>query len=178
MSTAGQQSTVNTQQPKAFAGMRGDGSHCRSKVSEEASAEIPFGVMLARGTSDPENGALLPHTSAAAMASAFIGVAAHSHAYAKPDELGDTGLKPKVTLGVHTQGPIWVVPEEAVVAHTSAVRVRVLAGGGEQAGEFRATADASDCVDISAFAHWETSAGAGEPALLWVDMTSPAGTAD
>lgn len=165
------QTSVSVKQTKAFAGMLVDASACvvDSFVSEESSAEIPFGVMVCQGSAD--NGAKLLNTSAAAMAAdVMVGVVVHSHAYQKTNELGTSGLKPKATLGVLRRGIVWVTVEEAVTP-ASAVKVRAVAGGSEQAGAFRDTADSTDCVDISSFARYRTTAGAGELAQLEIDMT-------
>jgi hypothetical protein len=169
----GQQTSVDALPAVGFAGLIADNGpfQTRSYHNEESSAETPFGVMLTRGTTDEDEGALLPHTSSAAMATTFIGVLAHSHHYAETKELGETGLKPDVTLKVLTHGRIWVVPEEAVDP-TDLVKVRVVTSGNEVAGAFRATADdTSDCVDISAYARWLTTADANTPALLEINMT-------
>lgn len=173
------QTTVPDRMTRAYAGLISDTSFIkdvRSFVSEEASAEIPFGVMVVRGT-DKNVGCLLPHTSAAASSDIMIGVVVHSHAYDKPLELGDTGLKPKTTVGVLVHGRIWV-PVEETVAPGDAVRVRVIAAGAEVKGAFRTTADSTDTVNITAFARWVTGGAAGSVAELEVDMTRPDGTAD
>jgi len=164
---------------RGYAGMLVDTSYhknTRSYVSEESSAEIPFGVMVVQGTAD--NQALLPHTSAADNEQKLLGIVQHSHAYAKDQELGDDGLKPKVTMGVLTHGRI-LVPVEEDVAPGDAVRVRVVVSGAEQAGAFRTAADGTDCIDISSFARWTASGTAAGVAELEIDMTNRAGaTAD
>lgn len=147
-----------------------------SATSTEASAEIPFGVMVQRGT--PDGSAKLLSSTAAAMAAnnLLLGVVTHAQGYAEPQELGDTdagGLKPGTTFGVLLKGPIYVVPEENVTP-ASDVRVRVVVTGNEVKGAFRATADASDCVEISAFARWMETGLAGSPTLLYIDMTNVA----
>jgi len=152
-----------------------------SATSAEASAEIPFGVMVCRGTADKT--ALLLHTSAAAMAAnqLLLGVTVLDHSFAEPQEVADTdsgGLKPKSTFSVLMQGPIIVIPEDAVTP-ASDVRVRVVVAGAEVKGAFRAAADSTDCVEITAFARWLSSAAGGSPAVLWVDMVNVAlATAD
>ena len=135
-----------------------------SYVSEEASDEIPFGVMVKQGTGDAQALKL------AAQADVPIGVVVHSHAYAKDTELGSTGLKPKVTLGVLTRGRIWVKVEEAVTP-ASVVRYRAIAAGAEVAGAFRDTADANDTVACTNFARYITSAAASGLAILEIDMS-------
>lgn len=139
----------------------------------EASAEIPFGVMVCRDGTTPDTAKLL-HTSAAAMAAnqLLVGVSTHGHSYAEPQELADTddgGLKPGTTFGALVEGPIWVLPEENVTP-SSEVRVRVVVAGDEVAGAFRATADATDCVDVTPCARWMTSGSTTVPAILWLDM--------
>lgn len=157
---------------KPFPGVLADASyvkHTDSCVSAEASAEIPFGVAVVRDGTNKDTGVKLPHTSAAASAPLFRGVTVHSHSYARGSELGDNGLKPKVTVLVLQRGRIWVLPEEAV-APGDAVRFRVVAAGAEKAGAFRATADSTDCVDISKFARWVTSGNSTTPCQLEIDV--------
>jgi hypothetical protein len=145
-----------------------------SRVNEEASAEIPFGVMVVRGTAKATD-ALLLHTSAAVSAPLLAGVVLYSAAYAKPEELGDDGVKPNMTVGLLQKGRVYVLPEEAVEPGDD-VRVRAVAGGSEQAGAFRTTADdTSDCIDISSFARWITAGSSTVPAVVEIDMTSAAG---
>jgi hypothetical protein len=168
----GQQTAVDDKPAIGFAGMWADsGPHkTRSYVSEESSAEMPFGVMLARGTTDKDKGALLPHTSAAAMAAAFVGVLMHAHEYAETFELGDTGLKPKMTLKVATHGTVLVLPEEAVEPGDP-VRVRVAGTGDKGAFLTTDTSTAAEAVDVSAFCRWLSSGDENTPAELEIDMT-------
>lgn len=162
----GQQTTANVAQTGQFAGMLADldNAEIRTYVNEEASAEIPFGVMVGQGTLDSD--ALL----LAAQADIQIGVLVHDHAYDKPNELGDTGLKPNVTMGILTKGTIWVEVEEAVTP-ASSVRVRAVVTGNEVAGAFRDTADASDTIDISKFARYLDTAAINGLTRLYIDMT-------
>jgi hypothetical protein len=174
------QTAVASSMTRAFAGMLGDSSYVknvRSYVSEESSAEIPFGVAVFRGTSNEELGCLLASSTAAAMAAAMLGVVVHSHAYDKPLEVGDTGIKPKMTVGVLTHGRIWV-PVEDAVDPGDAVRVRIVVTGNEVKGAFRAAQDSADCVNISAFARWLTVTTGAGIALLELDMCPGIGTAD
>jgi hypothetical protein len=159
--TSVQQSTAGV-----FAGMLADGhpTEFDSFVSEEASAEIPFGVMVKQGTAD--NGAL----KLTATSNKLVGLVVHTHGYAKDNELGSTGLKPKTTLKVLTKGRAWVKVEEAVTP-SSAVKVRAVASGGEVAGAFRDTADSTDCIDCSAFMRYVTSAAADGFAMVDIDMS-------
>jgi hypothetical protein len=138
-----------------------------SATSEEASAEIPFGVCVQHGTAD--DGVL----KLTAIDDVLAGVVVHSHHFAKPYELGDTGLKPGVTFGLLRKGRIIVLPEDAVTP-ASTVHVRAVATGNEVAGAFRGTAQGTDTIEITAFAKWRTTADAGEPAVLEVDFTNVA----
>lgn len=137
-------------------------------VSTEASAEIPFGVMVKRGAADGDV-QLLTATN-----NVLAGIVVHQDGLQRDVQIGSTGIKPGVSLGVLQQGCIWVYSETAVNP-TTAVRVRAVAAGAEVPGQFRATADTTDTVDISAFARWRsTTAGAGI-AQLEIDMNGAAG---
>lgn len=166
--------TSVTAMAEAVEGLLADNSmtkDCLPATSEEASAEIPMGVMVAIGTED--DGALLLHTSAAAMATKLKGVSVFGQGYAKDTELGSTGFKPKCTFDVLNKGRIYVKVEETV-APGDDVRVRVVAAGAEVKGAFRKTADATDCVKINKFAKWIRGASAGGLAVLEIDMTNSA----
>jgi len=152
--------------PNAVAGLLADNTltkDCLDAFSEEASAEIPFGVMVGRGTAD--NGVL----KLAATSDVLAGVVVFAQSYAKPSELGDTGLKPGVDFNILNEGRVYVLVEEAVTP-ASSVFVRAVAAGAEVAGAFRDTQDGSDCIDISDYARYLTSAGAGEFAVLDFSM--------
>lgn len=160
------QTSVAESMTAAFAGMVADSSpnkDVRSYVSEEASAEIPFGVMVGQGTLDDQCLLL------AAITDKMIGVVVHSHAYAKDVELGTTGIKPKMTVGVMKKGVVWVYVEEAVTP-ASTVLCRAVAAGAEKAGAFRDTADASDLIDCSSFARFLSSTTGAGIALLEFDV--------
>lgn len=167
------QTSVATSTDVCFPGMEPDSSQpgaVNSYLNEEASAEIPFGVMVGQGVTD--GGCLL----LAATSDKLIGVVMHSHAYAKDLELGDDGLKPSVTVGVKAKGRAWVLVEEDVTP-ASDVLVRAVATGNEVAGAFRDTADASDCIDISAWARYVKSSvtladGSTKVALVEFDVTN------
>lgn len=155
------QTSMSNSPDTFFAGMKYDSAlpYIRSHVNEEASAEVQFGLMVGVGAAD--DGALL----LAAITDGLAGINTHSQAYNKDNELGTLGLKPDVVMAIMRKGTVVVVVEEAV-APGDPVFVRAVATGGELAGAFRMQADASDCIDISAWASWlTTSTGAGLAAL-------------
>ena len=174
-----QQTSVSDKMITGFDGMIADVSMSDvdgHKINGEASAEILFGRAVVRGSTDQE--VLRPHTDAATSAPLFDGVVVHSHAYAKPEELGDDGLKPTVVVMTLQRGRILTTPEEAV-SPGDAVRFRAVVTGNEEAGAFRTTADGTDCVNISQLARWITSGDTNTPAWLEIDMTNAAlATAD
>lgn len=162
------QTSVSTSPTLGVPGLIADmnpNNDLRSYVNEEASAEIPFGVMVKQGTAADQCKLLASGDTAAS----FIGVNVYNPSAAKPYVLGDTGIKSKQMCRVMTKGVVWVTVEEAVTP-ASAVLVRIIASGAEVAGAFRDTADASDCIDISGFARYLTAAGAGELAQVQIDM--------
>jgi hypothetical protein len=149
---------VQTSYPRtmgvAIPGQISDLSNTRSGSfrNDEASAEIPFGTMVASSGihADGVRGA----EQVDATDDALVGVVVRDHAYDIPNELGDTGLKPKVVMTVLEDGRIWVITEEAITDLEAPVRVRAVAAGAEVLGAFRSTADSTDCIDVSAFCKW------------------------
>ncbi len=160
--------TSVTTMSAAFAGMKADSAHCDvdSFINGESSAEIPFGVMVAQGTAYNEARKLTTGDTT----DDFIGITMHSHAYAKPDELGDTGVKVDCMLNVMARGRVYVQVEEAVTPASKPL-VRIIASGSEVAGAFRDTADASDCIDVSAYCRFKSSTSGAGVAILEFDMS-------
>lgn len=145
-----------------------------SATSREASASIPFGVMVKKGTGDED--ALLM-TSAADV---LLGVTAFAHDFAIPTELDPaTGLRPGSTFSRVFWGPVLVRVEDAVTP-ASEVHVRISANGlNTQAGSFRGTADAGHTIDATPFARYLSSAGAAGVAILFLSLPNSAlATAD
>lgn len=135
-----------------------------TKVSEEASAEIPFGVAVRRGTAD--DGMLLM----SANTQKPCGILICDGPFAKDNELGDTGLKPKVVGDVVVRGRVYVWAESAMNVG-DAVHVRVTANGGNtQTGTFLPLKDTNKTIDISAFARVVQSGDATNPPVIEVDM--------
>ena len=163
------QSSVTVKQARAFAGMQDASAEKRiESVVNEGSTELAFGLMVGEGTDFNQCLEL------ALQADIPKGIVVHSHAYAKDEQLGDTGLKQYVILGVMTKGRIWVKVEEAVT-QASDVRYRGVATGNEEFGAFAASADSTDLVDISAFANWKGYDSGTSLGLLEFDMTDKSG---
>ncbi len=161
----------------SFPGLIADARSCEvdSRFSEESATNIPFGVMVVRGT-DEDNGVLLPHTNAATAAPICAGVVVHGHDFSIDTELATDGLKPGVSFRVLRKGRVWVQVEEAVNPG-DAVRFRAAAAG--QKGAFLKTASAGNTVNISKFAQWMSTVTAAGEALLEIDMVGQAdATAD
>lgn len=143
---------------RAYAGMLSDSSrdtNKRSYTSEEASDEIPFGVFVGQGADD--DGML----KLATIADKVIGVLILPNGHAKDTEVGDTGLKSKMTGNVLSRGRCFVHVEEAVTP-ASLAKIRGIAVGAEKAGALRDTADASDLIVASSWVRFlGTTTGAG-----------------
>jgi hypothetical protein len=129
-------------------------------VSEEGSAEIPFGVMVAQGTED--NGCL----KMAVSTDKLVGVVVATQAMNKPNELGDTGILPGIAVSVMKRGRIVVTAADAV---TPADPVRV----NESGGTFQ-TGSSGGVTTLLKHARWLTTAGAGELAVVEFDMLTRA----
>jgi hypothetical protein len=168
------QQTEVTDALAAFPGLLGGYGKrdMHSYLNEEADGEVPFGFVVCQG-SDP-NTAILPTSQADVSHDGMLGIVAHSHAYAKDNELGDMGLKEGVTLNVLRSGSIWVYVNEAV---TMGADVRVMASDtlspeGELDGPgsfWSTTANGGDTVLITNGARWMTETTGAGLALLQFD---------
>lgn len=165
---AAPQTSVSIQQTVSFAGMAGDTAHMRdakSYVNAEASAEIPFGLLVVQGTAEQD--AKIP----AAQSDLAVGIALHSHSFQKDNELGDTGIKPDVVFSAMTRGRVWVAVDEAV-ALTDTPRVRMSGAG---AGTFRKTSAGGVTKALAGSARFLTATSGAGLALLEIDCLDRAG---
>lgn len=130
-------------QAVAFAGMKVDltDDYVRSYANTEASAEMPFGVMLALGTGEQD--AILPASGTAKL----IGVLLHSHDYGDRD-VGTTGVLPKGALSVLSRGTVWVTVEEAVAVGDRPFIRFATGAGGSQKGAWRKSADTATALEL------------------------------
>lgn len=135
-------------------------------INLEASASIVPGYMIAYNSGDDRG-----VKNVAAVTDKLYGISLRAHD-ASDSEVGTTGWLPGAHLPVGRAGRYFVAIEENVDP-TKSVRVRVLGTG--TPGKFRATADASNTLDCSAFARWTRTAlaadGVGE---VEIDMTNAA----
>src|SRR5262245_5752386 len=104
------QTSYSREMTIAIAGMIADAHLNHSidtKVSAEASAEIPFGVFIVKKATGGDLTAVLPATNATLP---IAGLVLYSVDYSKGDngELGDTGLKPEALLNVMRRGRAYV----------------------------------------------------------------------
>lgn len=141
---------------KAFEGMLGDANHMDALSRVIEGAGVLFGKAVTFGTNDNQCKAL------SAITNKVMGVVIHKHV-----EEGVLAAKEAVSL--LRKGRIYVKVEEAV-SPGDAVFVRAVAAGAEEAGSFRASADSTDCIDISANAEYLSSAEAGEFALVDINL--------
>jgi len=160
------QTSYSNTMTAAFAGMLADTGRndIFGALQAEASLEIPFGVMVCKGTGD--NDAKLPAASDAKL----IGVLVHSHAYEPRTDLGTTGVKPGATLNVMNRGRMHVLVEETVVREDRAYIRYASGAGGTQLGAFRKSAVSNETIDVRANVKFVTSASSGQLAIIEVDM--------
>lgn len=123
------------------------------------SGAIPFGLMVAQATDDAE--CRLPVVTGDIM----LGVSVIDHTEPNQIRTGTNEYPIGSTVGIASQGRIWVTVEDAVSAG-GAVYVRFETGsGGSQLGALRSDADSASAV-VLAGAIFETSADAGALASL------------
>jgi hypothetical protein len=162
------QTVVNSTLTKAFAGMLADAgpNDVITRIQAEASAEMPFGIMVAEGAADEAG--ILPVDGT----SKFAGLLMHSHAYAKDTELGTVGIKPKAVLSILRKGRAWVTVEETVAKGDPVFIRHTASGGNTQKGAFRKSADTATATDLTKKGVYLTAATAGNLALVEIDMTN------
>lgn len=164
------QTSVATSLTRAFAGMLADsGPHdILSGYNGEASAEMPFGVVINETTTEQKYE--LPD----AGGDKCRGVVVHSHAYSKgPSDpaLGTTGIKAGFPISVLRKGRIYMTVEDGCTAGQR-LYTRILAGaGGSQEGAVRTTdPGGGECIDTRAAMETLSSCSAGGVAVVSVDF--------
>lgn len=166
----GVQTAYTRNQSAAFAGMLADdGEHdIIAMVNAEASASIPFGVAVKKGTGDTD--ALLP----AAESDEIVGITVHTHNYSNSpngdlDENND--MLPGAVMNVLRWGRIYVHARKgAVVAFTSRLWVRAVAGVGEYLGAAEDADDGTDTIDCTKQGQFITSGAEDALVVLEVDF--------
>lgn len=157
------QTSYSYEQPIGLPGMLSDSSLKKSEsfFSEEATAEVPFGVLVKQGTAINQAKLLT------SIADKLVGIVLHTHA-TTPGPLG--GVIPKGPLDVLTQGVVIVTVEDAVTP-ASVPHVRAVAVAPQVAGAFRGTADGVTTVKLYG-ARFLSSAGPGGLARLEFDLNA------
>lgn len=143
--------TSISRQAVAVPGLLADNTRakdCLTAASEEASAQIPFGVMVKRGTAD--SGVLKLTSTSDVLAGITVFGQSYSHATTFAlEDVGTTGLQPGCILNILNKGTIYV-PVEEDVTPADRVFVRAIATTGEVAGAFRASVD-TDALVVADF---------------------------
>lgn len=134
-----------------------------ARTSEEASASLPFGAFVAKGTADRGVKAL------SSTADLIEGIALAGDGYNRDSEVDANGFRPACTFDVGQTGEYFVTVEGAVTP-ASEVHLRVVASGGAVVGLCRATADAGKTIDISAFAKFNSTAADGKIVEISIDI--------
>lgn len=162
------QTSVNFQ-AEVFAGtLVEDEPHMvESAVNAEATASMPFGLLVKKGTNDRD--ALI-----ATSTGTPLGIVLHSQGYAKAygdfaGEVDTVGVVAGVQLNVLRKGVCYVLLSENSITPASAVRCYVVADTGHALGTFGKTADGGKTT-LLANARFLDSGGAGDRVRLYVDM--------
>jgi len=167
----GVQSSYSRTMTAAYAGMLADdGEHdIIPMLNSEASASIPFGVGVKKGTGDSD--ALLP----SAETDEIVGFTVHGHNYTigtTTSDLDSNGdMRPGCVMNVLRKGRIWVTARKgAVVAFASRLWVRAVAGGGEYLGAAEDADDGTDTIDCTKQGQFITSGAADALVVLEVNF--------
>lgn len=143
-----------------------------SAVNSEATDEIPYGLFVGRGAADA-NG--FPSAIRFEEDGVLFGLHVFTSKLAYPQQVGDTGVKPGVTMAVARKGRFYVMPITDVTP-ASGVHILHTTVGEDLPGSVRGTADAGDSIDASDFCTWLSSGGptSGQCAIL--EIMLPAGS--
>lgn len=135
-------------------------------TNAEASAGMPFGIMVKAGTTDDSSKLIAANTDVP------DGIVVFSHLFDNPTQVDANGnILPLTAFGKARSGRYIVISEDAITP-ASEVHVRATANSGNtQPGAFRGTADGAHTIDITPFAKWRSSCGAGGRAVLEITMT-------
>ena len=159
------QTTYSVEATVAFEGMLGDpsGGPSRRSISlaNEDSAAAFFGRGVTFGT-DPDTQFALPSGTGAVLA----GITVHRH---ETQDATDDGIAQDETCELLRGGRIWVLPEDAVTPTSDVYWRHTTGGAGEVIGQFRTDADTAQADQVTS-ARWLTSASAGNPALLEINL--------
>ena len=136
------QTSYSANMPLGFPGLTFDSARNTdtSATQSEASAEVRFGIFVARAAT-PDH-LLRPRLLLlAASTDVILGATLHSHAYNRDTDLGTLGVKPQVVMDVRVAGTMWMLCEQDLVI-TDPVYARYAAGaGGSVKGAIRKDAD-------------------------------------
>jgi hypothetical protein len=167
----GVQTSYTAEQSAAYEGQLADDgpSDVLSRLQGEASAGIGFGLVVCQHLT-VDGKAILP----ADANSRPLGITVRSQAYEVGREYiaASNGVQVGAMLNVLRKGRIWVAVEEAVTSGDPFF-ARHLTAGAERKGAIRKSADASDCLDLTAKGRFlTTQATIGGLAILEVDFTN------
>jgi hypothetical protein len=176
----GVQTAYTVAPPAAYAGMLADDTDndIMTLANTEASASMPFGIVVAFKTTSPasDRDAILPSATQQKLA----GVLVHSHDYERtftlPDgttagELDSTGIKPGAEIAVLWRGTVWVKVQQAVVVGDRLFVCHTANAVYTAKGQVGNADESSNTVDATAIGRFTSSAAAGGLAKLQVDFS-------
>lgn len=172
------QTAYTQNMPLGFAGMIGDHppdglSPCKNA---EVSAEMRFGIGVKLGTlTGVTNQDLIPVVLPAAEGDTVWGITVHSHAYALPSQLGDTGVKATHPVSVMRKGKVLVVCEDGCnIGDKLWIRCTTGGDGAEFLGSPGNADEGTETIDCTNQGTWLSPAAAGGLAWLEVDFNQDA----
>lgn len=145
--------TLNTSYAEQEAGFPGMLANLFEKqavtlVQGEASAEIPFGVVVAQGAASAVAGTPDKAILMVDVNSKMAGILLHSHDYTRGSDLGDTGVKPQRLLAVLEEGEVYAYCEAGAYVKGAQLYARYTTNGAgkSQLGALRIDTDTTKAV--------------------------------
>ena len=140
-----------------------------SAQNQEASAGIPFGRFVQRGTLDKTAKLLTGATNVIA------GLAVYANSFARDTELDASGdIMPGVDFGVAQDGEYYVIVAGNVDPSDEVHLFHTVGTGAQLVGRCGPDAVQNKTLDISAFAKWKRTALSGEVGILSFDLKNAA----
>lgn len=132
-----------------------------------------FGQWLSKGTADQQVKTPAASTDVVGAQSDFensIGVCVATQTQESLRDALNPHYIANTALNILRRGAIWVVSEQDVVAYTSRLYVRYTVNGGLIPGSFRTDADGGKAAEVTAKVRPVTTATAGNPFKIEVNL--------
>lgn len=155
-----------SEQSRAYAGMKTDirgNEVIETYIQAEASAEIPFGAVVAEGTASAVEGTPDAAILMVNASSVVAGVLVHAHNFDRETQLGAVGVRPQNPISIMRRGQIYALLEGTCTKGGQVFVRHTPNGAGKlQKGAVRTDVDTNTAVLCRGLSFAETKASNGD----------------